>query len=320
MRIGFLGAGAIALEHARAAVFLGHEPAAVAARSLSSPRLSAFLSEFPGARRVSDGHALLADPALDAIVACLPWNETELWLDAILASPRPVLIEKPAARSSAVLQNAMGRAGLPRALKAVGYNRRFYEPVQRLRARLSEGGLKAAEIVVSEDIGRHVARYGAAVVPHLEAFASHALDLSRFLLGPLTPVKSYAHGSGAKGMGFTSRHALLETRSGAPVWLAFNVNDPSPVGLRCRMDDGTTWHLAPLETLNVFDGFETLPAEEGRRIRRYVPRLKETVEADARFKPGFVEQMRAFLGEEAGTLASLDESVDVLRLIERLRN
>jgi predicted dehydrogenase len=319
MRLGFLGAGAVALEHARAAQALGHEPAAAAVRSGSSPRWAEFVALFPSARRVEDGRALLADPSLDAFVACLPWDETERWLEALIAVPKPVLIEKPAALSSAAVQRALSRAAGVAALKAVGYNRRFYEPVRRMKARLAEGGLKAVEVVGSEDVGRQVERHGAAIVPHLEAFSSHLLDLAQFLLGPLTVVKRYAAAAGAKDHGFQSRHALLETRAGIPVWLALNGGDPSPVGLRCRMDDGTTWHLSPLETLHVYDGFETLRAEEGRRIRRYVPRIRETVEADAHLKPGFVEQLRAFTRGEAGTLGTLQESADLLRLIEALR-
>lgn len=317
MKIGFLGAGNVALEHARAAVALGHLPAAACALGEDSPRWKRFREAFPQARFVKDGRALLEDPSLDSIVSCLPWDRNEDWLDAILACPRPVLMEKPAALSSVRLLASLAKKR-PAALKAVGYNRRFYEPVRRLRARLAEGGLKSVEVLISEDIAQHAARHPG-VLRALEVFSSHTFDLALFLFGPLSAVKIYPFKGGPKDGGFVSRHALLETAVGIPVWLALNANDPSPAGLRCRFDDGTTWHLSPIETLRIFDGYEVQTAREGRRIRRYLPHVRECVEADAHLKPGFPEQLKAFLSGETGTLASVDESVPLLRLIETLR-
>lgn len=91
------------------------------------------------------------------------------------------------------------------------------------------------------------------------------------------------------------------------------------MGLRCRFDDGTTWHLSPIETLRVYDGYEVSQPEPGVRIRRYLPHVRETVEADARLKPGFVEQMGAFLSGREGDLAEIGQSAALLRLIETIR-
>ncbi|OGR98196.1 MAG: hypothetical protein A2V88_03570 [Elusimicrobia bacterium RBG_16_66_12] len=318
MKIGLLGAGSVALHHALAAAHLGHQVAAASSLSADSPRWKRFHEAFSDARFVADGHDLFSDESLDAVVSCLPWDRTEEWLDAILASPRPVLMEKPAALSSARLITALENPR-PAALKAVAYNRRFYEPVRRLRERLAKGGLKSAEVLISEDISQHEARHPG-VMKALEVFSSHTFDLALFLFGPLSAVKVYSHGGGPKDAGFVSRHALLETAAGLPVWLTLNANDPSPVGLRCRFDDATTWHLSPIETLRVYDGYEVQPAQPGVHIRRYLPHVRETVEADARLKPGFVEQMGAFLSGQKADLADIGQSVALLRLIESLRS
>ena len=50
---------------------------------------------------------MLEDPEIDAVIACLPWNVTETWLPDLLASPKPVLLEKPIALSSSVLSQAV---------------------------------------------------------------------------------------------------------------------------------------------------------------------------------------------------------------------
>lgn len=311
MRLGLLGAGSVALHHARAASSLGHEVFAASARSTQSPRWKAFAEAIPGARFVADGDDLLADAGVDAVVCCLPWDVIEGWLPRLLASPKPVLIEKPLSLSRAPLEAALAGARLEG--KAVGFNRRFYEPVESLRARLAQGGLRSAELVISEDVASQVERHGEGIVPHLPAFASsHALDLALYLLGPLAPAKVYARPSG----GFTSYTGVLETGEGVPVLISWCSDDPSPAGLRCRFSDGTAWHLSPLEVLRVYSGHDVLPAEPGWRIRRYVPRLRDEVRVDGGQKPGFSAQMKAFLEGGDPRLARPADWMNVLALID----
>lgn len=290
---------------------------AASSRTPESPRWAKFKALAPEARYVPEGASLLKNSDVDAVVACLSWKATQDWLELLLQAPKPVLIEKPLALSSAPLKAALAAAGPRAADKRVGYNRRFYEPVEELRRRLASGGLKSAEITICEDVASHIAKHGPDIVAHLPLFSSHVLDLALHLLGPLEIQRAYPHAA-AKGAAAPrlSVTALLETRSGAPVWLSLNADDPTPVGLRLRFNDGSAWHLAPLETLRVYRGTQVLAADEKTNIRRYLPRLEAEHHADGRFKPGLLAQMRAFLAGEPGPTP--EESLRLIEFVERL--
>ncbi|MFP5405344.1 MAG: hypothetical protein ACLGHY_03030, partial [Gammaproteobacteria bacterium] len=204
--------------------------------------------------------------------------------------------------------------------KLVGFNRRFYRGVARLRERLAMGGLKAVYATMSEDVRRHAERHGPGIVPHVPAFASsHTLDLLLHLLGPLKVIRIYPWPERGAVAPFVSVNGVLESETGCPVFLALNAHDPVQAGLRFLFDDGTSWLLAPLERLSVFEGYDVTPETQGAAIRRYRPRLLESVEEDARIKPGLLEQARAFLEGTPRHAAGLADFARVLHLIDALR-
>ncbi len=319
MRIGILGAGEIACHHARVARALGHEVAAATARSQESANWAKFSVAAPGARFEASGQDLLEDPDLDAIVACLSWAVQPEWLGRLLASAKPVLLEKPIGFSPRQVRAALSASEVNAGNKLVGYNRRFYEPVRNLAERISQGGLKAVEVTISENVESHLKKHGPKVFEHILAFAScHSLDLVLYLLGPVTVASIKAYRETTFSVPFTSFNGSLMSAAGVPITLALNASDPSPAGFRCRFDDHTTWHLSPLEKLSIYEGYEVIEASESMPIRSYVPCLAESISADLRYKPGFLAQMEAFLSGKFGPGATVQDSVAVLDLIEAL--
>ena len=322
LRIGFLGVGKVALEHAITLKRLGQEVVAGCATDVGSPRWRSFVAVAKGARFESDGEALLNDPDIDAIVACLPWNVTGAWLPRLLTTPKPVLIEKPIALSSRAAEAALSTPGAKPHNKIVGFNRRFYAPVQQLKERLGQGGLKAVEMNISETLQRLHTHYGPEVIPHAVIYSSsHILDTAIYLLGSLTPVRVYGYEEKGYPLPFRSLTGLLETREGLPVTFSINADNPVPVGLRLYFDDKTTWHLSPMERLVAYRGYEVIEATPKMRIQKFMPRPFFESVADATLKPGCLEQMRAFTtGEGKEIAATPAESVELLRFIEALYN
>ena len=315
LRIAVIGAGIAGLHHARAAVALGHRVTKASTRSESSKRWAAFCAAVPGVTFEREAERLLHDPDVDAVVAALPWNVMPDWLDRLLACRKPALMEKPIALSAATIEAALARPGVLPANKLVGFNRRFYGTVARLRARLAQGGLKAAYVVISEAIDRHIKNHGPAIAPHVLTFASsHALDLALHLLGPLTVVRMYRFRE--RDSAFVSLNGLAETAGGIPVSLAINAGDPVAAGLRLLFDDHTSWVLSPLETLTVFDRYDVSETTAGSAIRRYHPHASEKLEEPAHAKPGFVEQMSVFLSGEYGPGARVSDALAVQKFIE----
>lgn len=261
------------------------------------------------------------DPEIDAVVACLPWHVTEAWLPRVLGVPKPVLIEKPIALSSGFLEAALQQAeGNPRN-KMVGFNRRFYRTVQRVRERLVYGGLKAVEIAISETVERFVDQFGPTIIPHILAYSScHILDATLYLLGPLEPVRIYGHPERSYPASFSSLMSLLETAEGVPVTLGIHADTPVSVGMRFYFDDRTVWQVSPMEHLAAYRGYQVLEPTPEIRIRRYVPRTFIDDALETSIKPGFLEQMRAFTsGEGREIAAGPSDSLTLLSLIETLK-
>lgn len=320
--IGFAGVGATALEHARVACSLGHRIAAATCRSPKSPRWNIFRSAYPACRFVPTDDELSYNTELDAIIVCLSWDEIPRGIAKYLKLPRRVLLEKPVGLDPSSLLSALDSARESEAAnhKFVAMNRRFYEPVARLRARLSQGGLKSVDVVISEDVAGMCISYGPSIVPHVLAYSScHILDLILHLFGPLSIVRVQRSFADYSGQQFVSINGMLETTAGIPVFLALNDGDPTPVGIRCRFDDKTCWYLSPIERLTVYDGFRVVPADDVHRIRRFVPIERDVLAASMEFKPGFLAQMSAFLTNDTRLLPRAERYLDLLHLIAELR-
>ena len=318
LRIGVLGTGKMGVQHARAAVSLGCLISAGSARKRDSESWEAFQRHFPEARFVEPEY-LIDDPGIDAIISCLPWNVTHAWLPSLLRSPKPILIEKPIALDSETLIRAASHPDAKLQNKLVGFNRRYYETVGRVAERIGHGGLKAVFATISEEMKRHVQNHGPAIIPHVLAFSSaHTLDLLYYLLGPLTISDMVAHAE-KEYPGARSYNGLLKV-AGLPVLLALNIGDPTQAGIRFLFEDGTTWVLAPLERLSVYDRYEIIEPVDKADIRQYKPHLCEEVREPAGdCKPGFLRQMRAFVERDFAWGATVQDSIALLTFVEGLK-
>jgi len=318
-KVGILGAGSIARHHAAVVHALGGEVTAACTRRHDSPNWAGFSDVAPEAGRLPDVEAVLSAPQVEAVIACLDWKSQSENLEKLLACPKPVLLEKPIGFVASATKSIVRAAGESGKNKLVGYNRRFYEPVMILKDRISQGGIKAVDVVISENIEAHVERHGPEIVNHLLPFTSaHTLDLALHLLGSVKIVFVRPYRQAIGNHEFVSYNGLLETESGIPVQLALNANDPSSVGLRCRFDDSTTWHLSPLETLTIYRGVDIVLPTPEFNIRQYRPKVHERYIVDATLKPGFKEQGKAFLSGKYGPGANLAAAVGVLELIESI--
>ena len=321
MQIGFLGVGTIARDHTDVLHALGHEVYAGCATSVDSPRWLDFKSIAPQARFEHDGHAILNNPNIDAVVVCLPWNVTESWLPELLTTPKPVLVEKPAALSSTAVARALAHHDTYLDNKYIGFNRRFYQTVQSLKERVSQGGVKSVEITISETVEGLSETYGPEIIDHILVYSSsHTLDTAVYLLGSLRPVKMYRHPDSGYARAFQSIAGILETDQGSPVFLSIMADNPAPMGIRIYFDDRTTWHLSPLERLVAYKGYEVMEPTSEVKIRRYYPKPFLEINEDANFKPGFLRQMEAFTeGQGQQISATPVEYLELLKLVETIQ-
>ena len=321
LRVGFLGVGSIARYHAEVLQAMGHLVCVACGTSAESPRWRDFKAVATQARFESDIDAVLEDPNIDAVVACLPWHVTESWLPNLLATPKPVLLEKPIALSSKALSSALALPGSRPDNKFVGFNRRYYQTVQKLKERVSQGGAKSAEITISETVAGLAATYGPEIIEHIFVYSScHPLDTAIYILGTLRLVEMYGFRDSEYARPFSSISGLLETNEGIPVFLSVMADNPSPMGIRIYFDDQTTWHLSPLERLVAYSGYDVIEPTADVNIRRYVPKPFLEINEDATFKPGFLGQMEAFTGGPGRQIAAtLEQSLGLLQFTESIQ-
>src|ERR1700756_1309718 len=100
-RIGIIGTGLIAREHARAILMLSGSATIVAAADVDVQRLEAFCSSFPVLRRYQNAHELIADSEVDLVVITTPPAAHELAAVSALEAGKYVFCEKPLAHSMA---------------------------------------------------------------------------------------------------------------------------------------------------------------------------------------------------------------------------
>lgn len=179
--IGVIGTGVMGTDHARK--FAGQIPGArlVAVQDFAADRAAALARELD-VQAVTEADALIAHPAVDAVLVCSPdASHAALGLKAIAAG-KPVLIEKPLAATrpdaEAILKAEIA-AG--RRLVQVGYMRRFDPGYVEMKQTLASGRIGAALFL-------HC-RHRNAVSPDyltsdliIASTAGHEFDIARFLL------------------------------------------------------------------------------------------------------------------------------------------
>src|ERR671918_112588 len=129
LRIGVVGTGMMGQDHIRrlASSVLRVEVVAVSDVNLEqAERVGAGV----GARVYADGHELVADDRVEAVLIASPGFTHEEFTLACLAADKPVLCEKPLAPTvDACLRVLEAEAAKPRRLVQVGQQCRYHGPI-----------------------------------------------------------------------------------------------------------------------------------------------------------------------------------------------
>lgn len=319
MRVAFIGCGAICDYHAPAMKAAGLKVTAVCSRP-GSKTAAAFAARHGVPHVFASYESLMsANDLWDALVIAVPPQASLPILERAVALRVPILVEKPASSSAAGLAKLLGREHPV----IVGYNRRFYAPVQALReiVRASSNPF-LGQLVMSEPISKDPdADPGRELAERVISNSVHALDLLRFLWGELELVSVQAAAGGAT----TGIVAILRAQtSGSLVNFVVTGNAPANVSLSLLQSDLHAV-LKPFEVLRVYRSMRRLEPDPKIPWRRYMPLEAERVgldEKDTMLKPGFYRQAlalkRLVQGEKPQDAATLFDAYHALRLAERL--
>jgi myo-inositol 2-dehydrogenase/D-chiro-inositol 1-dehydrogenase len=182
LRIGVVGAGQMGRYHIER--LAGSVPdAEVVAVSDVFIEGAKQVAEQVGARAYSDGHELIADDQVQAVLIASPGPTHEEFTLACLAADKPVLCEKPLAPTiDACLRVLEAEAAKPRRLVQVGFMRRYDDGFRALKAAVEEGR-------VGRPLLLHCRHRNAEVPPGFTSdmmitdSVVHDIDVTRWLLG-----------------------------------------------------------------------------------------------------------------------------------------
>ncbi len=223
---------------------------------------------------------------------------------------RSLLIEKPAALSSAEGEKLLDLARETQTDIVVGYNRRYYGPVEKALAMIRDSGEAVSSVVFEFTEWSHVIagltnQSKRTKARWLLANSMHVID-SAFLPVGLPDVEKsrfvvqgqldwHPSGSAFAGSGVT--------QTGVPFSYCANWDAPGRWGFEW-LTASTRYIFRPMEKLHVT-----------RRGSVAIEEIALDDDLDERFKPGLFRQNAAWLrGQADGRRCDLSEAVDLIRL------
>jgi myo-inositol 2-dehydrogenase / D-chiro-inositol 1-dehydrogenase len=182
LRIGIVGTGQMGRYHIERLAG-GVPDAEVVAVSDVFVEGARQVAERVGARAYADGHELVADDQVEAVLIASPGDTHEEFTLACLAADKPVLCEKPLAPTvDACLRVLEAEAARPRRLVQVGFMRRYDDGFRGMKAKVEAGK-------VGRPLLLHCRHRNAAVPPGFTSemmitdSVVHDIDVTRWLLG-----------------------------------------------------------------------------------------------------------------------------------------
>src|SRR5918992_223453 len=182
LRIGVVGTGQMGRYHVERLAG-GVPDAEVVAVSDVYVEGAKQVAEQVRARAYADGHELVADDQVEAVLIASPGFTHEEFTLACLAADKPVLCEKPLAPTvDACLRVLEAEAAKPRRLVQVGFMRRYDDGFRSMKERLDDGQVGQALLL-------HCRHRNPSVPPGFTSdmmitdSVVHDIDVTRWLLG-----------------------------------------------------------------------------------------------------------------------------------------
>jgi predicted dehydrogenase len=166
LKIGVIGAGAIASKHIRAWAALASDVRVVAVADVEFPRASQ-LAALVGATAYDDNATMLDNERVDAVDICVPPHAHVEIVTAAAARGVHVLCEKPIGRTLAEAQTIDEVCREASIIYLPGHNTLFYPTLRRAREIIDRGDLGPVRVVQSWDCASDVSssRLGAEPPP-----------------------------------------------------------------------------------------------------------------------------------------------------------
>jgi len=204
----------------------------------------------------------------------------------------------------------------------IAYNRRFYDFVPEIKEALKKNKLLSIELNFPEAMGNLIKKYGESIRENILTYmTSHWLDLAMFLVGKIH-VKNIYKNCSAEGH-IKAYNGLLLSENNVPIHLQINFDAPSNTSITFNFEN-LVYKLCPIETLKIYTKLKMIEPSAEFPLRRYIPEEERSVNADTKFKPGFLNQMKNFIecfiikSKKNVAGCTLQEALNVTELCEEI--
>lgn len=281
-KIILIGTSPIVEFHVNALRKSGLIPIGIASSNKNSSSQEKFAVKNKIKKSYSDWKNMINEEKYDGIVIATRTESTIEILEQAIKQNIPILVEKPVSFNSKDIKKILRKS---HQMIMVGYNRRFYKPVNKLKS------------FVLEERNPVLASMIAPEVSDIKKFfnnTSHSLDLLRYIFGEirLTHKEKLFVNDIQKGIVATFSNDRKDI-----IQFIGNWDAPDNFSLTV-FQDTKKFELKPYEELSIYNGMDIIQPNIKNPIRKYVPKLtgKITLESvDKHIKPGFYQQSNAFL-------------------------
>lgn len=197
MNVGIIGCGAIAMKRAKA--LSGCR--LVACADVILEKAEQLAKDYSGCVALSDGTELIKRDDVDIVIVSTTHNNLSGFTAAAIQSGKQVLVEKPAAYTSAELLPIIEMAKKNNIFVRVGFNHRYHRALQKAKALINSGAL--GKLMFIRARYGHGGRLGYEkewrANPALSGGGElmdqgvHLIDLSRWFLGDFISAEGMAH-------------------------------------------------------------------------------------------------------------------------------
>lgn len=281
MKVGFIGSGEISNFHLCAMKNNGIEIGAIGTRKNSESCLAFAKKHSLLDVYCNEGWEEVIDNDFDAYIICVNPKYTQDILVKTLEKGKAIFVEKPVnfeLKNIQILSEHRNSKNI-----FVGYNRRFYNSISKLKnlCDKSDGGTVIANIPDS-----------ASGVKQFIENGSHIIDTLRYCLGDFNLINKKVKINKTKN-DLNSISALCENKK----WnILINAHSLIPANFSITVNSNkNVYELKPIENLNIYEGMEIIEPTNKIPIRKYVPKLKESIYEIGDFKPGFDEMYKNFI-------------------------
>lgn len=321
MRLSFVGCGSITEYHLAALKAAGFEPHYCAARLQSKSCID--FSKTSGLD-LFDGDAidLLRENPSDAYFVAVPSCNYKKLIPHIISTDKPALIEKPAAHSAIELKDYLGYKNI-----AVGFNRRFYKVVDKVRnevAKISDHNITYAKVVIPETSRESAVCKKAQdrLLPYYVYDNScHIIDLISYMFGKIEVINASYISSDNRYI-----RVAAETPELKFIDIDLMIDASENFSIELYLKGTRKIVMSPIESLKYIEGMEVSEPNAEKPIRTYSPKSTYSFfeSVDDGHKPGFLAQANEFYSfskfGKRGRLASLEDAFNSLSFIDTVES